>query len=79
MLYTEPILARLGTRRRRFGYAGDIAIVTFGRTLAQTSASATEQLQELLQWGTDNAVDFDPAKTGIMHFSRQRNADNPGV
>lgn len=79
MLYTEPILAKLGVRRRRFGYADDIAIVTFGRTLAQTAAAATEQLQELLQWGADNAIDFDPAKTEVMHFSRQKSSDNPGV
>lgn len=68
MLYTEPIIARLGTKRRRFGYADDIAIVTFGRTLTQTAAAATEQLQELLRWGAENAIDFDPAKTEVMHF-----------
>lgn len=79
MLYTEPILAKPGTRRRRFGYVDDIAIVTFGWTLAQTAAAASDQLQELLQWGADNAINFDPAKTEVMHFSRQRNTDNPGV
>jgi len=65
MLYTEPILTRLGTKRRRFGYVDDIAIITFGRKLAQTAAAASDQLRELLQWGADNAIDFDPAKTEV--------------
>lgn len=34
MLYTEPLLARLSTKRRRFGYADNIAIIIFGQILA---------------------------------------------
>ncbi|KAH8193506.1 hypothetical protein TruAng_012328 [Truncatella angustata] len=79
MLYTEPICGKLGTRRRRFGYADDIGILNVGTTLQETAAEATEQLIELVDWGQDNGVEFDPAKTEIMHFSRKRDTNNPIV
>ncbi|KAH8193491.1 hypothetical protein TruAng_012343 [Truncatella angustata] len=77
MLYTEPIYGKLGTRRRRFGYADDIGILNVVTTLQETAAEATEQLKELIDWGQDNGVEFDPAKTEIMHFSRKRDTNNP--
>ncbi|KAH8194107.1 hypothetical protein TruAng_011728 [Truncatella angustata] len=70
---TSPIL------RRRFGYTDDIGILNVGTTLQETAAAATEQLRELIDKGQDNRVEFDPAKTEVMHFSRKRDTDNPIV
>lgn len=79
MLYTEPICRRLGMKRRRFGYTDDIGILNIGKTLGETATEASKELQELIDWGAENAVEFNPAKTEIMHFSRKRNNDNPPV
>ncbi|KAI1839459.1 hypothetical protein JX266_014330, partial [Neoarthrinium moseri] len=79
MLYTEPICRQMGTRRRRFGYADDIAMLSIGRTLQETAQRGTEKLRKLIRWGRENAVEFDPGKTEIMHFSRKKNSDNPTV
>ncbi len=69
----------MGTKRRRFGYADDVGILNIGKTLEETAADATRELRELIEWGADNTIEFDPAKTEVVHFSRKRNADNPPV
>ena len=71
LLYTEPIY-RLGNPEGRFGYADDTAILCTGQSLEETSRTASDYLQELVNWGTANGISFDPEKTEVMHFSRRR-------
>jgi hypothetical protein len=61
MLYTEP-LYRLGCPDMRFGYADDIALVRTGKSLEETSRQLATDLEEVLQWGTDNAIAFDQTR-----------------
>ncbi|KID83767.1 reverse transcriptase [Metarhizium guizhouense ARSEF 977] len=71
LLYTEPIY-RLGNPEGRFGYADDTAILCTGQSLEETSQTASEYLQELVNWGAANGISFDPEKTEVMHFSLRR-------
>ncbi|KID83792.1 reverse transcriptase [Metarhizium guizhouense ARSEF 977] len=71
LLYTEPIY-RLGNPEGRFGYADDTAILCTGQSLEETSRTASEYLQELVNWGAANGISFDPEKTEVMHFSLRR-------
>ncbi|KAI1839260.1 hypothetical protein JX266_014529, partial [Neoarthrinium moseri] len=54
-------------------------MLSIGRTLEETAQRGTEKLRKLIRWGRENAVEFDPGKTEIMHFSRKKNSDNPTV
>ncbi|PWI70932.1 putative reverse transcriptase, partial [Purpureocillium lilacinum] len=67
-LYIAPIY-RLGNSEGRFGYADDTAMLRTGRTLEETTALASRDMEELLVWGAANGVTFDPDKTEVMHFS----------
>lgn len=48
MLYTEPICGQLGVGRRRLGFADDVGSLTIRRTLQETAADASHQLQDLI-------------------------------
>ena len=77
-LYIAPIY-RLGNSDGRFGYADDTAMLRTGRTLEETTALASRDLEELLAWGAANGVTFDPDKTEVMHFSRKKSPSRPSV
>ncbi|KAK5994259.1 putative RNA-directed DNA polymerase from transposon BS-like protein [Cladobotryum mycophilum] len=62
----------LGNRSGRFGYADDTAILRIGNTIEETVSLANADVAELSQWGTENAVSFDPDKTEVMHFARHK-------
>ncbi|KAK5989435.1 hypothetical protein PT974_10954 [Cladobotryum mycophilum] len=64
LLYTQPIYL-LGNRSGRFGYADDTAILRIGNTIEETVSLANADVAELSQWGTENAVSFDPDKTEV--------------
>ncbi|KID83882.1 Endonuclease/exonuclease/phosphatase [Metarhizium guizhouense ARSEF 977] len=55
LLYTEPIY-RLGNPEGRFGYADDTAILCTGKSVEETSRTASEYLQELVNWGAANGI-----------------------
>ncbi|PWI64416.1 hypothetical protein PCL_10484 [Purpureocillium lilacinum] len=77
-LYIAPIY-RLGNSDGRFGYADDTAMLRTGRTLEETTALASRDMEELLAWGAANGVTFDPDKTEVMHFSRKKSPSRPSV
>ena len=56
----------------RFGYADDTLMLRTGRNLFESAALAQQDLDDLIEWGNQNGVTFDPAKTEVMHFSRQQ-------
>ncbi|EFZ04216.2 Reverse transcriptase [Metarhizium robertsii ARSEF 23] len=49
------------------------------RSPEETSRTASEYLQELVNWGAANSISFDPEKTEVMHFSRRRRETEPPV
>ncbi|OAA60619.1 reverse transcriptase [Akanthomyces lecanii RCEF 1005] len=50
------------------------------RTLDRKKSSAASAcVEEMLLWGTDNGVSFDPDKTEVMHFSKRRLTAPPPV
>src|SRR3546814_9192402 len=67
-LYVAPIY-RLGNSDGRFGYADDTAMLRTGRTLEETTALASRDMEALLAWGAANGVTFDPDKRSEEHTS----------
>ncbi|KAM5344599.1 hypothetical protein ACJ41O_013134 [Fusarium nematophilum] len=78
LLYTEPIY-RLGNTKGRFGYADDTAILCTGDSLDETATAASGYIQELIDWGNENGISFDPKKTEVIHFSRKTPAIAPPI
>ena len=78
LLYTEPIY-RLGNPQGRFGYADDTAILSIGDTVDESTAMASSAIAEMVRWGAENGVSFDPKKTEVMHFSRSKLRTAPAV
>ncbi|KAM4055553.1 reverse transcriptase (RNA-dependent DNA polymerase) [Hirsutella rhossiliensis] len=78
LLYTEPVY-RLSSPKGRFGYADDTAILCVGNNLEETARKASRHVHELMEWGTENAIAFDPKKTEVMHFSRTKPRTAPPV
>ncbi|KAM6513286.1 hypothetical protein FALCPG4_18932 [Fusarium falciforme] len=78
LLYTEPIY-RLGNPQGRFGYADDTAILSIGDTVDESAAMASSAIAEMVRWGAENGVSFDPKKTEVMHFSRGKLRTAPAV
>ena len=78
LLYTEPIY-RLRNPKGRFGCADDTAILCVAITLEETARNASRHVHELMEWGTENAITFDPKKTEVMHFSRKEPETVPPV
>jgi hypothetical protein len=78
LLYTEPIY-RLGNPQGRFGYADDTAILSIGDTVDESAAMASSAIAEIVHWGAENGVSFDPKKTEVMHFSRGKLRTAPAV
>ncbi|KAJ3455531.1 hypothetical protein MRS44_017013 [Fusarium solani] len=78
LLYTEPIY-RLGNPQGRFGYADDTAILSIGDTVDESTAMASSAIAEMVRWGAENGVSFDPKKTEAMHFSRSKLRTAPAV
>ena len=67
MLYLAEGLQK-GSRRCRFGYADDIALLGFGATKAESAAAAQAEVQELAEWAETNAIHFDLDKTDVIQF-----------
>jgi len=71
MLYIAPLL-KMGIRKRRFGYADDVALVSISDSLSTNSQSLAASLEEALAWGTEEGITFEPSKSELKHFSRKR-------
>lgn len=71
MLYIEPIF-QLGSRKTKFGYADDISCVRTGKTHRETTKELQKDLNDILEWGKDNAVNFEADKTELIHFARSK-------
>ncbi|KAK9424058.1 hypothetical protein SUNI508_13809 [Seiridium unicorne] len=78
MLYTEPICCQLGTRRRRFGYADEIAMLRIGRMLQETDGTMGGRgTVEAHQMGSGERSEFRPGQDrnhAILEETEQRQA-----
>ena len=72
LLYIAPLLKVLKNPERTFGYADDIGRLACGPTLEQNVEDLKHDLEKILAWGRENAVDFEVTKTELIHFTRPR-------
>jgi ribonuclease HI len=81
MLYIAPLFW-LGSPYTRFGYADDVALLRTSTDLESNCNLLTADLQEALDWGQEEGINFDPSKSELLHFTRKRGDQNrtlPGV
>lgn len=69
LLYIADILAE--DSKLRFGYADDIALLTTGPSLEENTITLSQEVTNVLDWGDENKVSFDPAKCEAIHFTRK--------
>jgi ribonuclease HI len=72
ILYIAPLLKVLKNPERTFGYADDIGRLVCGPSLEQNVEDLKLDLEQILAWGRENAVDFEVTKTELIHFTRPR-------
>ncbi|KAI0992044.1 hypothetical protein K3495_g16142, partial [Podosphaera aphanis] len=78
LLYiAEPM--RSGNSSARFSYADDIGILGIGRTAAESAAVAQREIDNLLEWASNNAVSFDTGKSEVIQFPGRRGENLTGV
>lgn len=70
MLYIAPLLA-MGSPKRRFGYADDVALVHISPSLEENSQALSNSIAEALEWGHAEGITFDASKSELIHFSRR--------
>lgn len=76
LLYVEPFL-RLS--RGRFGYADDGCLLATARTLEECGQKLRDKLNQTLQWGQENGIIFDSAKTELQFFHTKRKYFEPSL
>ena len=78
LLFMEPLFAArtLGARPRA-GYANDGRLSVEGDNLESNCAVLEAEIADVSQWCDSNGVELDYAKTGLIHFTRRRDRDNP--
>ena len=69
MLYIAPLFW-LGTLAKRFGYADDVGLLAVSIDLQTNCEKLQRDLQEVLEWGLDEGITFDPKKSKLIHFTR---------
>ncbi|KAI1007858.1 hypothetical protein K3495_g372 [Podosphaera aphanis] len=72
-------LMRSGNSSTRFSYADDIGILGIGRTAAESAAVAQREIDNLLEWASNNAVSFDTGKSEVIQFPGRRGENLTGV
>ncbi|KAG6997116.1 putative RNA-directed DNA polymerase from transposon BS [Fusarium oxysporum f. sp. conglutinans] len=78
ILYIADIF--LQDTEHRFGYADDICVLRTGRSLEEIVEKLGENLRQILGWGAEHKVKFNPEKCELKHFTRSRdNTHSPEV
>ncbi|KAF7139722.1 hypothetical protein CNMCM5793_007559 [Aspergillus hiratsukae] len=77
-LYLAPFFC-LGNPDTRFGYADDGALLAISSTLSDNCQILSKTLQEALDWGSAEGITFAPDKYELLHFSRRRTDQSPGL
>lgn len=70
MLYISPLF-RLKGLNKTFGYADDVALLQTSPTLEENSIKIQIAINNVLAWGNEEGITFDPSKSELMHFSRK--------
>lgn len=76
LLYVEPFL-RLS--RGRFGYADDGSLLATARTVPEVNRILQIHVDRTLDWGRDNGILFDSAKTELQYFHNKRKYHEPSI
>jgi hypothetical protein len=66
------LLFWLGVPVYRFGYTDNIALLAISKSLQDNYNSLQADAQEALQWEQTERIIFDPKKSELIHFTRQR-------
>ncbi|KAI0995375.1 hypothetical protein K3495_g12807 [Podosphaera aphanis] len=74
LLYVEPVLR---ISRSCCGYADDITTLEIARNLEERGRKLQTSLDQTLQWGLENGVQFESAKTVVQYFHQKRSTRNP--
>ena len=61
-----------GTAVKVVGYADDVLIMVAGKDLDTMGSIISRALKEILNWGTDNGLTFNPGKTTAICFTRSK-------
>ncbi|KAI1005855.1 hypothetical protein K3495_g2360 [Podosphaera aphanis] len=78
LLYmAEPM--RSGNPSLRFSYADNVGILGVGPSIAESAAAAQCEVDHLLEWARNNAVDFDVEKSEVIQFPGRRRETAVGV
>ena len=68
-----------GTPGLRYSYAGNIFILGFDRTVAESTGAAQREVDRLLDWVGTSAVAFETEKSEVIQFLGRRRKDAVGV
>lgn len=75
MLYLAELLNH--DKTLRFGYADDICIYRFSKSLELNIRLLEHDVRSIVTWGNSNKVFFAPEKIEMMHFSPNDSEGNP--
>ena len=77
----EDCLSRIPERgpTEGSGYADDIKIIGTGIDEHAIAANLQRDLQNLEEWAAENALAFNPDKTKVMLFTREKNITKPKI
>lgn len=78
LLFMAPAL-ELGAGAGHFGYADDINLLRSAQTLEACRETLQRAVDQTLQWGADNGIDFSVAKTELQFFHRKRRFTEPSI
>jgi len=70
LLYIADIF--LEDKIHRYEYADDICVLRTGRTLDENTKQLSQDLTQILRWGIEHKVSFDPEKCELMHFTSSK-------
>jgi len=82
MLFMAPLLEKRmlnHTSRLRRVYANDIVLVAVSDSPGQNVTALSADLADCIIWCRANAIPIDADKSGLIHFSRRIQIDNPPV
>lgn len=77
LLYIAEIL--LADPACRFGYADDLNILRTSKTLDRNAELLSRDLDQILSYGKEHKISFDPEKCELLHFTAARDPQLPAV
>lgn len=79
MLYMLYLCELISQSDNRWGYADDVAVLGIGQDLQASTRAAQREVNSILKYGRENKISFAPEKMEAIHFTRNRNRQNPKI